>query len=372
MIIRIEGCIFRLQRTGGVGRYMRELVGELGGMNELEVELVMDRPEKQRLDFGDGVEVVKNYMPGSRLVPWLEKVNEWKAERYWKSTHHGLVHASYFKVNENCRLPMVVTVYDMIYEKFPQMFDKPAEKLLVEKKKRAIEKADGVICISDAVKADVLRLTGVKGEKVWTTHLAVVEEFAKPVRQNEIRKVLRKYVLKKGYLLWVGKRGKYKNFELLMKVVAKMTHRSKVVCVGGESWTKQEEELMKRHKMEEAFLLLPYPSDQELACLYAGARMLVTGSLDEGFGLTLVEAMACACPVAASDIPVFREVAGKAACWFDPKSAESLRRAIESMDEKARKRLVELGRKQAKKYSWKKTAEKTVEIYRKILNEKGK
>ena len=326
MRIFIEGSIFQLQRLGGVSEYITNLASGLKKKGE-DVEIVLSGPNKQGRKI-PGIKTTDLYFPGEGLLSLIKKSGEFVRDQFWMKTDTGIVHASYFEVPEKVRVPIIVTVYDLVYEKFPEMYELPNERALAKKMKVSIENADGVICISEAVRRDVLKTYKVDAKKVWTTRLGV-SDFYKKISRNKALSLLSNYDLHNRFILYVGKRGKHKNFEVLIKAMSKRTNNLQLICAGGGEFSKDEGKMMRNLGVRKKVILLPHPSDDELLALYNLADALIVTSLDEGFGLTLLEAMMCRCPVVASDIKVFREVAKGVPYYFDPTKPRSLLQRIE-------------------------------------------
>lgn len=161
--------------------------------------------------------------------------------------------------------------------------------------------------------------------------------------------------MKKPYFLYVGNAYPHKNLEILIRATP-----IPLVLVGKEDF------FYKRLPHTECTVFFGKASEEELQNLYTNATALVFPSLMEGFGLPGLEAMAVGTPVVCSDIPVFHEIYGDAALYFDPKNSEDISNKLQTIisDKKLAKLLVEKGKLQVKKYSWKEMARKTLEAYK--------
>ena len=173
-----------------------------------------------------------------------------------------------------------------------------------------------------------------------------------------------RYKARYPYFLFVGALKPGKNIPKLLEAFAIFLKKSKKVydllLIGGDYWLDPEiDKTIKRLKLGERVKLLGFVPDCELPDYYRGAMALVVPSLVEGFCLPVVEAMACGCPVATSDIPVMREIVGKAALFAVPYSEESLAKVLERVKSEAvQKELIALGLRQVAKFSWKLFASK--------------
>lgn len=216
-----------------------------------------------------------------------------------------------------------------------------------------------IACVSESTRADLDRVVGPLKIPVVVTPLGVGPEFRPgPAARDG------------SYLLYVGHRGGYKNFGLLLQALGRLrsSHPDlRLLAVGGGPLTEAE-----RRVIEEAGLtgrLTQYDApDAEMPGLYASAIALVMPSLMEGFGLPLLEAQASGCPCVMSELPVFREVAGDCGWFFDPSDVDALAGTLDRVlgDPSMRDRLVESGIRRAAEHTWDRTARLTAEAYRMI------
>ncbi|MEZ4551219.1 MAG: glycosyltransferase family 1 protein, partial [Desulfobacterales bacterium] len=181
--------------------------------------------------------------------------------------------------------------------------------------------------------------------------------------KNEIESCRKKYQIPETYILFVGTSDPRKNIQTIVRSMAYLPASVKLVCTGWAGWDRsfgQDAKLAKNR-----VLLTGYVSDRELACLYSGARAFVYPSVYEGFGLPVLEAMACGCPVVCANRASLPEVAGDAALYCAPDDPECFRDRINKLCsdvglcEKMRKKSIA----QAEKFSWAKTAEKTIKVF---------
>lgn len=286
-----------------------------------------------------------------------QRMGRWGAE---------LVHETYYRGSPTGPrgVPVVVSVFDMIHEIFPESFSRtdPTSWL----KRQAVERADHVICISEHTREDLIRLFDVPREKTSVTHLAC-ESFADPAPIP--------VDLPRPYLLYVGQRSGYKNFARLLEAFAGsacLRDSFDLVVFGGGPLGAEELGRVEAHGLAGRVRQLG-GDDRLLGRLYAGAAAFVYPSCYEGFGLPPLEAMAHGCAVVASNASCMPEVIGPAAEYFPPDDAQEMARAIERVVGDARRRaeLVVLGRERLERYSWRRTAEETLRIYQRMLGGGG-
>ena len=258
----------------------------------------------------------------------------------------------------------VITVYDMIHELFPNEF--PAHDNTSEIKRRAVERADHIICISENTKQDLTRLFGVPNSKISVVHLG----FDKFVEDGDS---LPSATSAKPFLLYVGQRGGYKNFSGFLKAVAtskKLLNDFDIVAFGGGKFLATE--LFLIHSLGFAVNQVKQVSgnDDSLGQYYRSAQAFVYPSLYEGFGIPPLEAMTHHCPVISSNTSSMPEVIGIAAEYFDPTKIEDMRYAIENVvysesriDELRKEGLARLAH-----FSWPKCADQTRAVYQSLLS----
>ena len=187
-------------------------------------------------------------------------------------------------------------------------------------------------------------------------------------KSNEYLKyedLAKKYSINIPYIFYVGDRESYKNFSMLLDVYLTMlSDRFDLVCFGGGKFSHKELKTIKNARFSRRIIHLS-GTDYLLASLYKNAFCFVYPSLYEGFGIPLLEAMAMGCPIIASNTSSIPEVVGKASLLFDPTSKDSLINAIELLEsnELKRRKLIDLGLEQEKKFSWDKTADETFNVY---------
>ena len=255
----------------------------------------------------------------------------------------------------------ILTCFDMIHEKFSNVLS-PKDKTAVVKKE-AIKRADHIICISENTRKDLIELLNVPREKTSVTYLGC------SLKPNEF---LSFPMSKKAFLLYVGPRFVYKNFERFLKVFAGsklLKTEFSIICFGGGSFSDRERSLARSLHIPPDQLIQMSGTDEKLASLYASATAFVYPSLYEGFGIPPLEAMTFGCPVVASDTSSIPEVVGDAAELFDPTDEEMMCAAIERVvtDAEHSKKLIDAGYDRVKQFSWTKCAQETLNIYSSLI-----
>ncbi|MEO0117361.1 MAG: glycosyltransferase family 1 protein [candidate division WOR-3 bacterium] len=263
----------------------------------------------------------------------------------------------------------VLVVHDLIFVLYPETmanYNRFVHKLFFAKSIRA---SDAIIAVSQATKMDIVRHFQVESKKIFVIHEGVKEIFFSPEKEK-ILNLRHRYGLLKPYILNVGTLEPKKNHIILLKAFKKLKVDWDLVIIGKKGWKSESFfSTLKELKLSERVKILGYLPAEDLPLFYAGAEIFVFPSLYEGFGLPVLEAMACGTPVICSNVSSLPEIGGDAVLYFNPHSVEELVSQIERLigDSELREKLKERGIERAKKFSWQKTAEETIKVLKGAL-----
>lgn len=363
MKIAFDHQIFTFQGYGGVSRYFTFLARELAELGEEPGVFAPRYRTNQLQDLPPGIVRGSHFLGSRRRAS--ATLDAWRARIGLTLWRPNVVHETYFSGWRSAppHVPAVITVYDMIHELLPEQFA-PGDPL-VELKRKAVARADHVICISQSTSNDVTRLYGLPPDRISVVHLGVEPPTIDPTCPRHATASS-----ERPFLLYVGSRVGYKNFESLLGAMALspgLVRDFDLVAFGGGDLSQAELALVNRFGL--AGKVRHYGGDDAtLHDLYRRARALVYPSLFEGFGLPLLEAMAHGCAVIASNTSSIPEVVGDAGDLFDPRDASAMMRAIESVvySEERSRMLIQRGYERSKLFSWRRCAEKTIDVYRKV------
>jgi glycosyltransferase involved in cell wall biosynthesis len=293
----------------------------------------------------------------ARLRPLEERVNAvFTSGRLRLGRRAPLYHQTYYDggIAARHRGPVVVTAYDLIHAKLAEYF--PPDDATVGRQRAAFERADLVLAISQCTADDLQEILGVPAGKIAVTHLGVSTPSARAVTTTG---------RSRPFLLYVGLRYGYKNWENFVRAVAscRAVDELDVLCVGAGSFTPAESTLLAELGLASRVHQLNADNNLLDAC-YREAVVFVYPSRYEGFGLPPLEAMARGCPVVASRAGSIPEVLGDAAVLADPTDIEALAEAIgEVFRPGRREQLVASGHARAAMFPWDSTAAATVAAY---------
>jgi len=264
------------------------------------------------------------------------------------------------------KVKVLVNVHDVGFKRSPELY-KPIQVWYHDlTMKRIKSRADLIITISEFSKKEIIDLYGVKPERIKVVYLGFDDSVYHEQQETDIAVTLKKYDLAEPYLLYVGRLEKKKNIGNIVKafVLAREHHEDLKLVLAGSSGNQYDEikKIISDLKLEKEIILPGYVAQEDLPQLMAGAKAFLFPTLYEGFGLPILEAMACGTPVITSNTLPHTEVGGNAAIYADPQSPEALSDAIIKVLENSdfRRKVAESGVLRSKEFSWKKTAE---EIY---------
>ena len=222
-----------------------------------------------------------------------------------------------------------------------------------------------IICISEQTQQDLIELLGVNPTKTTVVHLGF-SLISESMPSKKIYKPVRRF------LLYVGTRGGYKNFEGLLRAFAlspMLKNDFDLICFGGGAFTIKEISLFEQLGISSSIVRQVSGDDSTLASYYKSASAFIYPSLYEGFGIPPLEAMSFNCPVICSNISSIPEVVGNAGLMFNPSNVESIKLAIEKVvsDSALQGSLIARGQERLKMFSWQQCAQETLAVYRKVL-----
>ncbi len=346
--VSLDCIVFGLQRVGGISTYWSELARWLAAQEDVELALTL--PHRMVAEPGAAVAALA---PGGIRPALPDRLGRYLAAPVPRDA--DIVHSSYYRLPPaRCRAKRIVTVYDFTYEHYR---GGPARWLHSAQKAGAVRGADGVICISETTRNDLLAIyPDVDPARVVAVPLAVARTTFFPVAAAERRADLA------DCALFVGARAGYKRLDLAVAGVA-ATPQLRLALVG--SAPRGDERAMLDARLPGRWVALGQLDDAALRQAYGSAFALVYPSDHEGFGLPVLEAMACGCPAIVASRPASREVGGSAALYAEAQSGEAYAAALATAGQQ-RDAAIGSGLHHADTFSWDRTFAATVAFYRQI------
>ncbi|MEM7117718.1 MAG: glycosyltransferase family 1 protein [Chloroflexota bacterium] len=374
MHLIIDGLVYENKTQGGIARIYREILPRLCALEpSLKITLLAGHNRQATLPQHPHIqqELLPTLPTLPLPVPFWGRLQRWRREQALAqavmTASTGLWHTTYYTMPPPLQLtPRIVTVYDMLHEQFPNFFNSRADDRFRQQKKQVVQQADAILAISETAKRDLCEAYRVPSKRVSVTPLAASDVFQ--------RLPAEKPLYKRPFLLYVGNRIHYKNFSGLLTAFAAWPRRAEfdLLVVGRPFSSLEQRQLAELGVAEQVVLASTVMgktavSDQLLCQLYNQARAFVYPSLGEGFGIPLLEAIACGCPIVASRIPTTEEVAGSYPTYFDPTDSHSLIDALDVAVRQGRQVLVSVDTNVLQRYSWNLTAQLTLKRYRELL-----
>ena len=352
-MIRIlaDGVVYHGNGLGGIARYWTETIRAFNAMGESAcMELVVPPKSSRPRGLSFNVE------------------GTWRAIRSMLAA--DIFHSSYYRIWPSMRMiPLVTTVYDWITGDVPLYYSNYNWSAFAAMQKRVVSRSSGVIAISEDVKRRTVELTGFPEDRIEVAHLATGGVFAEDIPPDSDKETFRQ--LHTGgapFFVHVGRKNGYKNFRVVLDGYLRIADRTDrhLLAVGGEDTLPDDlaYSVFRAHA-EKKVHILPHAPDGTLRLAYAASDGFLSASLGEGFGLPILEALASGAKPILSDIPVYREVAGDMAEYLPPSDPDAWADAMlrdHLWNPEWRERVLGM-------YSWKKTAEAHLRLYRKLLDQ---
>lgn len=356
-------------RFGGVEQYLKNLIWFLAlHKNELELFLFLTAPNKDL--FPEGVNSIRKVI----LKESEEPATIYQAiNRYQLDIWFCPLHRSYLP---DIPIPTVITIHDVLHAFYPEFVPGGLEGNNQYYKKFA-PSFDAVITVSEFSKKSIAEHLHIPKKKIHAIHPDAARVFSTPLNRNLKAQIKAKYRLPNVYALYPASYNPHKNHHKLLKALAHLRDKyQQPIALVLTGYTYKENmtyhsirKHIKDYALEKYVKILGYIPQQEMPYLYANANFLVFPSLFEGFGIPLVEAMKTQTPIVCSNGGSIPEVVGDAALLFDPHSPEDIAsKMLKVLEPRTRTKLIEKGQARAKAFSWEKSAQETLHIFRSVLS----
>lgn len=366
MKICYDHQIFSFQKYGGVSRYIYEISSRISSLDRAHVSIVAGLYVNKYLSNSPqgivkGIKISKK----SDFANSIKLVNSAFFKFYCHHAQPDIVHETYYSRVGLCprRSKVVVTVHDMIHEKYPLLLH-ISDRRSSQVKSESVKRADHIICVSQNTKADLINYLNVEQSKISVIYHGFSLQQSSNISTRPVEG---------SYILYVGDRiALYKNFSRLLQAYASsklIRTNFKLVCFGSQPFTMNEYSIFSALNLSDSMVLQIAGDDSVLSSLYMNASALVYPSIYEGFGMPLIEAMSFKCPVICSNTSSIPEVASDAAEFFDPLDIESIESALVNVlfSNARTNELAERGLNHSRNFSWDKAARETLKVYDSLL-----
>ena len=365
MRIAVHAKVLSEDQPTGIGIYTRNILRALVHIDSVnEYVLYSNQPIRQHIEAPNVREKILKF---PKLWSYLRLPFEFVGDRY------DLLFVPKEQIPPVFRPPTVVVVYDLMGLMFPERIALPGKIHFHTAVRYAIPRADAVIAISEETKRSVMRECNVPAERITVTHLGYDETVFQPCRDAaRLADVRRRYGISRAYfvntssVIWYRK-NLVRVLQALAALKARVGTAAPQLVVTGKRGEAYEEVLQWRSRLglEEDVVFTGYVAAEDIPVLLSGALALVFPSLDEGFGLPLVEAMACGCPVVSSAVSAIPEVVGEAGLLVDPWSETAIGDAMHRIVAESGLAAVLRARgfAQVRQFSWERAARQTLAVF---------
>lgn len=344
--VTLDSIVLGLQAYGGISNYWGRLLQHFAALDSIESHVILPK----------GIQCFEYNESWNGNSTLQKEIVPTSISRYLKVHDEHLCdvfHTSYFRMPRNSSKRYVVSVYDFIYERYKKG---PARWIHSWQKLRSIRRADAVICISNTTRDDVLHyIPEIDPSRVHVVYLGVDRSTFFPEPTD-------RYIRLKNTVLFVGQRAGYKRFDLAVAAIAQCQNLS--LGIVGPNLTDLEIGQLNM-QLNGRWYSLGHVSSSELRSYYSSAFALIYPSDYEGFGLPILEAMACGCPVVAAYAASLPEVGGIAAVYAREQIAELFAAALTQLYNSAvyRQTVISAGLQQVNLFSWERTFSDTLSVY---------
>ncbi|HOP48055.1 MAG TPA: glycosyltransferase family 1 protein [Desulfobacteraceae bacterium] len=364
----------------GVSRYVRCLYNELQDISDTSVtyftgpvansEMPLQAEAGAWCKFTERIwQLPDPVVTALRVLHW--RYFEIRLRRCCRHKRFDIYHETAFFPAAIKDIPVVYTIYDLSLIKHRK--EHPRERLWFFDLffKRRLPYASHILTISEYVRNEIIEDIGLPSHLVTSIPLAPDPIFY-PRSRAEVSEVLKKRGWPEEYILFVGTLEPRKNLSLLVRALNIAKNKIPLIMAGWQGWgDKKWMQLIDEQKLQGNIVFTGHVDEETLACLYTGASAFVYPSLYEGFGLPIIEAMACGSPVVCSNVSSIPEVAGDAALQINPADEEDIAHALDRVmtDSVLRQTLIQRGFERAKDFSWRETAVKTLEVFAQVAEQ---
>lgn len=370
MKILLDPQVYAFQTYGGVSRYYTEIFSRLNSKKNISVinsvfiteniyfkqSNLYSKSSKRLIHF-----ILFLNKIGISVRSKTKNININFVIKRLKSKEYDLFIPTYYNpyfLEFIGNKPFVLTVYDMIHELYPQYFIDDSFNVL-NNKKILLERATKVIAVSNNTKKDILKIyPHIDPHKIEVIYHGNSIYYDKNIKVD----------LPENYILFVGERSNYKNFIFMLlslKEILSSDKSLKIICAGGGKFTDIEKKKISELEIESQ-VIQKYFEENELGAFYHNAICFVFPSEYEGFGIPVLEAMACSCPIVLTNNSSFPEVAGEAGIYFELNNLEDLKNKVDMLvkNKEARSEYIQKGLERSKLFSWEKAATECLNLYK--------
>lgn len=354
----------------GLGNYSRSTIEHLSKFYPAHEYLLFTPATENSIQFNltDKVRIIEPKLFLSRTFKsyWRTFRLSKKIQEHKLDIYHGLSGELPYQANKKSTAKLVVTIHDLIFLRYPELYSSVDRNIYFQKNKYACEIADLIIAISEQTKSDIVNFFGIDEKKIEVVYQGCHPDFQKEVDTNTKIEVARKYNLPENYILNVGTVEKRKNSLSILKAVNEGNIDTTLIIIGSK--TEYQDEILnyaKINKLENKLLIINDILFSDLPAVYQQADIFIYPSLFEGFGIPIIEALYSGIPVITTKGGVFSETGGFSTIYVETDNIEKLSDSIHKIlnDETLRTKMVDEGLEYVQKFNEEKIASNLMNVY---------
>ncbi|WP_420631591.1 glycosyltransferase family 4 protein [Candidatus Leptofilum sp.] len=353
----------------GIGRYVSQLARHLAPLLAAEEQLLLFHPPEAGWPLP---EADKNVMRVATAVSPFSLAQQWQIPHLLRQMKATVYHSAYYLMPYRPGVPTLLTLYDLIPEQFPQLVSLRARLFTRLATWLSLRAGSHFLAISEATRQLFLASRKIDYAKISVVPLAADDRF-EPQPETAVATLRQKLNLPERFVLYLGSNKPHKNLARLIAAwkVATQTRQDAPPLIIAGAWDARYGDVktaVAEQNLTHQIKFIGRIDDADLPALYSGATLFVFPSLVEGFGLPVLEAMACGTAVACGNASSLPEVGGDAVAYFDPTNIQQMAAVLQKLaqNEEQLAELAQKGLVQAAKFSWEKTAASTLTQYRKL------
>jgi glycosyltransferase involved in cell wall biosynthesis len=361
----------------GLGNYARTLIQGLITYKFKENYFLFSPRQTQSdfLDFLHKRENVKIISPPSTFPSvfhstWRSFVVPNSYRKFDLDIFHGLSNELPLEFCKNKKTKKVVTIHDLIFVRYPKLYSPVDARIYATKVKKACKSSDLIIAISEQTKSDLINFYSVPEHKIKVAYQSCNPVFFDKPKESELSQFKNKHNLPTDFLLYIGTIEERKNLLGLVKALKYTKHDIPLVIVGNKKdYFKQVMQYVADNNFTNRLIFLQDISTHELVCLYHLSKIYISSSIFEGFGIPIIEALACEVPVIAHKDSCFPEAGGPFSQYTDVLNPEHFSNTIDQvlLDDSLQKRMIEKGSEYVQKFTLKNTSETMYNLYSELM-----
>jgi len=353
----------------GLGNYSRTLISSLEEYCK-NCNLILFTP-KRKLEFHTQSTIIEPQIFLSKLFNsyWRSKIISRKAKQYNLDLYHGLSHEIPFAMHK--KVKTLVTIHDLIYLTRPKEFSLIDRKVYDKKFRYACNNAHAIVAITNETKKDIIKYFNIPAKKIYVIYQSCDSIFRHVFEKKTLIKFRKKYSLPKDYLLFIGSMNPRKKPLELVKAYHKISNQTNwpLIMIGSGKEKAKIIDFIIEHNLQQKITFLKIKSNEELAMLYQCASIFTFPSVNEGFGIPIIEAQFSKTCVLTSSFSCLPEVAGPGAIYTNPNDLAQFSQSIITLinDKRKREESVKISFQWVQKYSQENIANEYIKLYKSLL-----